>query len=740
MRTPQLPPSGDNRFSDTVKEILDVGMGHRGDPKNKFLTVGDLLDIGLAKVSGTLRQGSNLGTVLKPSQVEGTSGASGSAPSIIPPMLANLAAVGLFTRIMVTWDAPAYSNHAYVEIFRAETADFGQALSVGKSVSYSFVDETGGGASYYYWARNVSNQNRNGPIVGPVSAQTVTDPAWLLGQLQNQITESQLYGALNDRLNTMSGQYTMKIDDHGFISGFGLASAPVNGAPFSEFYVNADRFAVVNPQTNPLTVTSITRSGSAAFATTSADHGYQVGDYVVITGAAQGAYNGTQKIIQVTPNTFQFQVEGQPDTPATVADGFTSIMVKSASIPFVVQDGKVMMSSAFITQLTANQINVDAAFAQSIYAQNATLDAAKISIANIFDLAIGNILASTDYHPGSTGWKIQNDYDDEAGHHPSFAEFADVRLRGLLHSGLADANGNAAPSEAYIDFRSGVLGPGNLDTKGDFVLGDVSSGNYVSFKWEDASQQKVLRIRGDVLMKNYTPGDYPLHSNSSDSQVSMKNATGFGFGDPVYTIGRNPSIPVGGYNYDAGIWLNLANTFTTTSSYMVKGTAVSREGLVTVNFIFYKMNLVAAGFGFGAPPVYHLCLKRSDTNVVTRLRSYFPYVGLGSTSPAYIMCQGENFAANFGGVKSGFISVYGSNIHLRGGGVLDTGVYQVTENVSVKPGDIVSVFADMPSLMIGAGADRPVTSYFADKITSGKARSSDLNLSVGFIPFETTIM
>lgn len=49
-------------------------------------------------------------------------------------------------------------------------------------------------------------------------------------------------------LNGLEAQYTVKIDNNGHVSGFGLASTPgLDGSPFSSFIINADRFAVVRP-------------------------------------------------------------------------------------------------------------------------------------------------------------------------------------------------------------------------------------------------------------------------------------------------------------------------------------------------------------------------------------------------------------------------------------------------------------------------------------------------------------
>lgn len=45
-------------------------------------------------------------------------------------------------------------------------------------------------------------------------------------------------------INGLSAQYTVKIDVNGYVSGYGLASAVVNGTPTSSFIVRADTFAV----------------------------------------------------------------------------------------------------------------------------------------------------------------------------------------------------------------------------------------------------------------------------------------------------------------------------------------------------------------------------------------------------------------------------------------------------------------------------------------------------------------
>jgi hypothetical protein len=145
----------------------------------------------------------------------------------------------------------------------------------------------------------------------PASTITTTDPVISVSEaldfLQGEITESQLFQSLNDRIdlidadaavegsvnqrieqtastlegdivaveqNTttnaseidgLSAQYTVKIDNNGSVSGFGLASTPnddTTDGSFSEFYVNADRFAITEPGSTSPNIPFIVQTSS----------------------------------------------------------------------------------------------------------------------------------------------------------------------------------------------------------------------------------------------------------------------------------------------------------------------------------------------------------------------------------------------------------------------------------------------------------------------------------------------
>lgn len=109
-------------------------------------------------------------------------------------------------------------------------------------------------------------------------------------------------------------------------------------------------------------VTSITRSGSTATATASVNHGYKVGDMVIITGAGQTEYNGLQTITAKSCTTFDFTVSGTPASPATgtiTANGFLN---KGGCQGFTINDNTlsaamIALSSSMLT-FTANSSSV----------------------------------------------------------------------------------------------------------------------------------------------------------------------------------------------------------------------------------------------------------------------------------------------------------------------------------------------------------------------------------------------
>jgi hypothetical protein len=205
--------------------------------------------------------------------------------------------------------------------------------------------------------------------------------------------------SLTTTTDGLNAQYTLKIDNNGFLSGWGLASESVSGTPFSQFIFQADRFSIINPNVTPATVT-ITRSGDVA-TVTHASHGKATGDYVVIAGADQREYNGTKQITVVNASTYTYQVSGSPATPATGA-----VKAGKAVVPFIVDNGVVCMDTLLVKNGAIKSAQIESLAADKLYTPSGTLAEAIIGEGHITDAMIGSVIQSTSYVPGSSGWYI----------------------------------------------------------------------------------------------------------------------------------------------------------------------------------------------------------------------------------------------------------------------------------------------------------------------------------------------
>ncbi len=99
------------------------------------------------------------------------------------------------------------------------------------------------------------------------------------------------------------GQYTVKIDNNGYVSGFGLASTSKNGTPSSEFSIRADSFSMVMPSyplVRPFTIGAVNGIPrviiSSALIGDAAINSAQIGDAVITNAKIANAAVGTLTI------------------------------------------------------------------------------------------------------------------------------------------------------------------------------------------------------------------------------------------------------------------------------------------------------------------------------------------------------------------------------------------------------------------------------------------------------------
>lgn len=125
-------------------------------------------------------------------------------------------------------------------------------------------------------------------------------------------------------VNIASGSMTISIAGGGSTPSIRTAGATVtvqNAVTVTVTAKDADTAAAVQSARALLyastgTTVTITRSGSTA-TVTHTGHGKSTNDKVVISGAAQGEYNGIKTITVSDANTYTYTVSGTPATPAT---------------------------------------------------------------------------------------------------------------------------------------------------------------------------------------------------------------------------------------------------------------------------------------------------------------------------------------------------------------------------------------------------------------------------------------
>jgi len=180
---------------ESIKEALEVRLGRRGDPKDRAVTLRELIDSGLA-------------TDLAQEPYNPNTGATGFAPLrerpgdvVVPPSPTVLTASGLFTDVLLSWNqstntAP-YGNHAFTEIWRSQSEDLSSAVLVGTTSAFIYTDKgLEYDSTYYYWVRFVSTSNTPGPWSNMASATTVENIGATMAALSETLADLPGYNLL----------------------------------------------------------------------------------------------------------------------------------------------------------------------------------------------------------------------------------------------------------------------------------------------------------------------------------------------------------------------------------------------------------------------------------------------------------------------------------------------------------------------------------------------------------------
>lgn len=403
------------------------------------------------------------------------------------------------------------------------------------------------------------------PIATAVKQVSVSDGS-------QSLTLEQRFTAQKNTNDTLSGQYTVKIDNNGHVSGFGLASGAVNGTPTSAFIVRADRFAIAgaNDTSDPLGTLNPSRLPFIVTTSPTTINGkvYPAGTWIDTAFIANATITNAQ-IETLSANKI---TAGSIDAAVTM----TTPVIKSGINGafgntgfFLGYDGgtpKFYVGNGSTQFIRWNGTNAE--IGGNIYAYGGTIGGLNIYANGIY---------SSNYLNGSSGWAV-----DSSGN----SQFNNTTVRGTIVATAGAIGGNTINSTGL---NSPNYSAGNTGWRID------SNGN---------AEFRNLTARGDIEAST-------LKANTV--MVQTLNIAGNAVTVPFFTSGTN------GTYYGATPY-----TIFSSSQYLTAGTLLMAVATVSVNN-------VAFGGGFKGAAV-QIILQGPSPALVARGGFSYQNYGSGATS------------------------------------------------------------------------------------------------------------
>lgn len=211
MSRKDLPPPNSPGFGDKVREAISTYFGYRGDKLDRGITVRDLQDSGLAKISGNYLAGGNSPPISGPGSAIG----SQTPDYTPPPQPTGFSASAAISNVLVSTDSPKFTQgHGYAKTRLYGAHKLGDGSLPTFSNAVTLTEFTGAFGAYptdpattwYLWATWWSVDGVESTPAGGTNGVAVTtgqDVSTLLTALSGQITRSQLYSALGSKIDSI---------------------------------------------------------------------------------------------------------------------------------------------------------------------------------------------------------------------------------------------------------------------------------------------------------------------------------------------------------------------------------------------------------------------------------------------------------------------------------------------------------------------------------------------------------
>jgi len=168
-QVPSIPAAPKNEreaaaFHNSVKEAIEVRLGRRGDPRDRAITLRELIDSGLAEelLDNPFDPNAGVGPTdfkAPPAFTDATR----------PPTPTGLSAAAGITKITLSWNNPQIDNLAHTEVWRATSNSLGNAVRHDTTETSVWVDSVDPGNQFYYWIRHITTSNIASVFAGSVN-------------------------------------------------------------------------------------------------------------------------------------------------------------------------------------------------------------------------------------------------------------------------------------------------------------------------------------------------------------------------------------------------------------------------------------------------------------------------------------------------------------------------------------------------------------------------------------------
>jgi len=306
-------------------------------------------------------------------------------------------------------------------------------------------------------------------------------------------------------------QYTVKIDQNGYVTGFGLASETVSGIPTSHFMVRADRFSIVNPFSSRVQIQSSTiydiynQSWTCA-----ANHNLTIGDKIGFINVPQAG--SATYVVTAILSANQFTTGGILGANLTPSNAY----VAKTTIPFIVDSGKTYIDSAVIKDADITDAKIGSVAAKKITAgyinASIAINGAKVYGSELY--SGGTTTVTTDANGNVTAFNANNPTVKIAGGNAEFV-VNNFKVMHLVNNAFQTTTPFEVDSDV-VRIKTALIGDGTIGSAK--IAETIQSTNYAT---SDTGWQ--LTKAGAFNLKNGTITAGLIKSVDEKMKIDLTN-------------------------------------------------------------------------------------------------------------------------------------------------------------------------------------------------------------------------